>query len=108
MSILSTILTCIILLTSLWSIFLSLRFLVIVCKFMCRGIKPYSIPGIHISLSLEQAGLVFTTNIYFFKQSMLINNKNSIKRFKGVILTIFLVHFLVGAESQHENVELCT
>jgi hypothetical protein len=40
---------------------LSLRFLVIVCVFLCRGIKMYSILGIHLVISLEQVGLVFTT-----------------------------------------------
>jgi hypothetical protein len=32
-----------------------------VCSFMCRGIKLYSIFGIHFPLSLEQVDLVFTT-----------------------------------------------
>jgi hypothetical protein len=108
MSSLSTVLTCLLLSTSLGCICLSLRFLVMVCRFLCRGIKPYSIPGIHLSLSLEQVGLVFTTKLSFFKQSVLISNQKTTEIFKGVILTIFLVCFPVGVESRHEHVEWCS
>jgi hypothetical protein len=102
---LSIVLACILLSNFLW---FYLGSLVMVCNFLYRGIKLSSIPGIHISPSLEKVGLVFTTNLTFSKQCMLINNQETTERFKGVILTIFLVCFPVGIESRYKHVERCS
>jgi hypothetical protein len=63
---------------------------------------------IGLALSLEKASLMFSINISFFKQYLLIRNQKATKSFKGVILTIFLAFLPVGAKSQHEHVEWCS
>ena len=61
-----------------------------VYMFLFRKIRLHSIHGIHLSLSLEQVILVFTTKLSFFKKFVLLSNQKATKRFKGVIITIFL------------------
>jgi hypothetical protein len=63
----------------------------------------YSITGIYLSLTLEQVGLVLTTN-----QSILISNQNFKKQFKGLLLTMFLVCMPFGVEFQYENIKWCS
>jgi hypothetical protein len=77
MSSLSIVLTCLLFSTSLGCICLSLGFLVMASRSLCRSIKLYSFLVIWFSLSLEQAGLMFTTNLAFFKQSVRISNQKA-------------------------------
>jgi hypothetical protein len=67
-----------------------------------------SIPGIHLSLTLEQVRLVFTTKFSFLKKSMLISNQKLKKKFKGAVLTIFLACIPFGAEGRYKHIEWCS
>jgi hypothetical protein len=104
MSSLSIVLAFLLLSTLMGYIFFPFTFMVKASGSLCRGVKPYSIHVIGLSLSLEKASLMFSIKISFFKQSLLIRNQKATKNFKGVILAFLPV----GAKSQHEHVEWCS